>query len=340
MLHLRLTVSEENEPRVEAALEDLKGVERLARWDAVKKGEAILSADVDRRAADVVVDVLASLDVTEDDFVLMRQEIVAPATATTREGAGGSLRSFSWLEVLGEARAYSRPLGRYLIQMAAAGVVAAIGVITKNPILIVGGMAVSPDLLPICSTCVGIVLRRGQLVLNAFSTLVLGLVMMIVLAIGIGAMVVALNWVPDSFEVGDGGMRTLGTLHYSTIAVALVAGIVAILSFETRAASAVGVAISVATVPASVYAGVAIGAGEANQAGEALLTLAVNVVLLIFAGSITLMLQRRLTGGFSRSRHPDAFQALKEAERVEALTHPKGRRRAGQAESAPRVDGD
>ena len=336
MLHLRLSVSEHDEPRVEAALEDLKGVERLARGNAVKEGEVLLSADVDRRAADVVVDVLATLGVTEDDFVLLRQEVVAPATATEREGAGGSLRSFSWLEVLGEARAYSRPLGRYLIQMAAAGVVAAIGVITKNPILIVGGMAISPDLLPICSTCVGIVLRRGQLAVSAFSTLLLGLVLMILLAIGLGAAVVLLNWVPDSFQIGKGGMQTLGTLHYSTVGVALVAGTVAILSFETRAAAAVGVAISVATVPASVYAGVAIGVGEGDQAGEALLTLAVNVVLLILAGTLTLMLQRRLTMGFTRARHPDAFEAIKEAERA-AHTRRQRKKRADPAVQARRA---
>jgi Domain of unknown function (DUF389) len=42
--------------------------------------------------------------------------------------------------------------------------------------------------------------------------------------------------------------------------IALAAGVAAILFFETRASAAVGVAISVTTIPASAYLGVAIGA--------------------------------------------------------------------------------
>ena len=66
------------------------------------------------------------------------------------------------MEVMGEARTHSRPLGRYLALMAVAAVLGAIGVITDNPILIVGAMAVSPDLLPICAACVGFVGGRPR----------------------------------------------------------------------------------------------------------------------------------------------------------------------------------
>ena len=44
--------------------------------------------------------------------------------------------------------------------MGVAGVIAAYGVIYNNGILIVGAMAVAPDLLPIAASCVGIVLAR------------------------------------------------------------------------------------------------------------------------------------------------------------------------------------
>ena len=71
------------------------------------------------------------------------------------------------MEVMGEARMHSRPLGRYLALISVAAVVAAMGVITDNTILIVGAMAVSPDLLPICAACVGIVGRRPGLTTRA-----------------------------------------------------------------------------------------------------------------------------------------------------------------------------
>jgi Domain of unknown function (DUF389) len=67
------------------------------------------------------------------------------------------------------------------------------------------------------------------------------------------------------------------------------------LSFETRASAAVGVAISVTTIPASAYWGVAIGAGQASGAAGALLVLVVNVCLLIASGSATLAIQRWLS---------------------------------------------
>ena len=66
------------------------------------------------------------------------------------------------------------------------------------------------------------------------------------------------------------------------------------LSFETRASAAVGVAISVTTIPASAYLGVAFGSGNGAEGFGALLVLAVNVVLLIVSGTATLFVQRRL----------------------------------------------
>ena len=66
------------------------------------------------------------------------------------------------------------------------------------------------------------------------------------------------------------------------------------LSFETRASAAVGVAISVTTIPASAYLGVAIGGGGIDHALGALVVLLVNVSLLIVSGSLTLLVQRRL----------------------------------------------
>jgi hypothetical protein len=52
-----------------------------------------------------------------------------------------------------------------------------------------------------------------------------------------------------------------------------------------------------ATIPAAAYAGVAIGVGEPGRAGAAPAVLAVNVVMLEVAGSVTVAIQRR-----SRSR--------------------------------------
>jgi hypothetical protein len=64
------------------------------------------------------------------------------------------------------------------------------------------------------------------------------------------------------------------------------------LAFETRASSAVGVAISVTTIPAAAYLGVAAGVGQSDKAWGALGVLTVNVVLLLAGGMVALLVQR------------------------------------------------
>ena len=74
---------------------------------------------------------------------------------------------------------------------------------------------------------------------------------------------------------------------------AFAAGVAGILALETRASSAVGVAISVTTIPAAAYLGVAAGVGEEEKAWGALAVLGVNVAVLLLAGTLTLLVQRR-----------------------------------------------
>jgi hypothetical protein len=66
------------------------------------------------------------------------------------------------------------------------------------------------------------------------------------------------------------------------------------LSFETRAQSAVGVAISVTTIPASALFGVSLGLGEVSDSWGAAGVLGVNVGLLLLTATLTLAVQRGL----------------------------------------------
>jgi hypothetical protein len=104
-----------------------------------------------------------------------------------------------------------------------------------------------------------------------------------------------LDLLPSGFVVGKGGfLEGLSSINISTPIVALVAGIASILALETRASSAVGVAISVTTIPAAAYLGVAAGVSEVSKAGGAALVLGVNIVMLLTGGSLTLLVQRGL----------------------------------------------
>ena len=102
------------------------------------------------------------------------------------------------------------------------------------------------------------------------------------------------GFLESDFNVDQSSISKLAAhTDYSTVLVALAAGVAAMLSFETRASAAVGVAISVTTIPASAYLGVAFGTGDPDETLGALLVLTVNVVLLIVSGTATLFVQRR-----------------------------------------------
>jgi hypothetical protein len=78
------------------------------------------------------------------------------------------------------------------------------------------------------------------------------------------------------------------------VGVALAAGVAGLLALETRASAAVGVGISITTIPAAAYLGVAAGNGQIEKVWGAAAVLGVNVLMLLIAGSATLLVQRRL----------------------------------------------
>jgi uncharacterized hydrophobic protein (TIGR00271 family) len=291
VLRLRSSVSAAGAPRFGQLLGELDGVRRVVQQPAAEESESfVFVADVEPAAADRLVEAIAAMGIGSDDYVLARVDVVAPER---RHLAGGTeFGGFAWVEVMGEARANSRPLARYLALIVVAAVIAALGVIKGSSILIVGAMAVSPDLLPICATCVGIAGRRPRLAERAFMTLALGLGLVVVTAAALTAALQGVDLLPAGFSIADTNLNGLAHTDYSTVLIALTAGVAAILSFETRASAAVGVAISVTTMPASAYLGVAIGGGGTELALGALVVLVVNVALMVVSGTLTLVVQR------------------------------------------------
>ncbi|MSO42463.1 MAG: DUF389 domain-containing protein [Solirubrobacterales bacterium] len=290
MLHLRLSASHARAEVIGSSLGALEGVRRMSGTDAHAAEGRILSADVDPSSADNVIVALEEMGVTPHEYVLARVDVVAPVPAgRTQIGTAGTV---AWVEILGEARANSRPLGRYLTLMSVAAVIAALGVIKSNSILIVGAMAVSPDLLPVCASCVGLVARKWRLARRSLLTLTIGLALVAIVSMLLAAGLQEVGLIGESFQVKHQAISGLVTADYTTVLVALFAGIAAMLAFETRASAAVGVAISVTTIPVSAYLGVAFGTGNPTEGFGALAVLAINVFLLLVSGCLTLAAQR------------------------------------------------
>ena len=268
-------------------LHDLDGVSRLRIEPAARDQHSLVLATVSHAATDQILDELRALDVPRQDVTLTRVEELGG-------GARGADTSLIWADVVGLAGTNARLIARYLIFMAAAGVIACYGVVDANPILIVGAMAVSPDLLPIIATAVGLVGRSRTLVAKALLTLTVGMAVASTFAAIFAFAQHKLALLPSGFNINETVLRSLATVNDETIAVALAAGIAGMLAFETRASSGVGVAISVTTIPAAAYLGVAAGLGEATKALGSLAVLATNVAMIIAGAATTLTLQRLL----------------------------------------------
>jgi Domain of unknown function (DUF389) len=290
MMHVEVIGPSAEMARVATAIDRLDGVRGVRRIDAIRPGHSVVAASARPSAVDPLLDELMHLDVPERDIAIIRAETVE-WTATRR-----SETSLVWADVLGQAWINARPIARYLMLMFAAGVISGYGVLDRNSILIVGAMAVSPDLLPITAIAVGLVGRTGRLGGEALLTLALGLGMASAAAALVALAQDRLDLIPSGFTLGSASdvLGGLTSISHETISVAFVAGVAGMLALETRASSAVGVAVSVTTIPAAAYLGVAAGLGEIGTAGGALGLLGVNVAMMTLGASATLLVQRRL----------------------------------------------
>src|SRR5215208_6777092 len=169
MLFLRVYARSATLDDVAQRLEEHGSARHVTLAPGVRSGHALLTAELHPESADPALEFLVSSGVPEDDIALARLDEIAPV------GSAHPATSLIWADVLGQARRNARPVALYLAFTIAAGIIAGFGVIEVNSILIVGAMAISPDMLPISATCVGLVSRRGRLVRRALVTLGVGL---------------------------------------------------------------------------------------------------------------------------------------------------------------------
>jgi len=96
---------------------------------------------------------------------------------------------------------------------------------------------------------------------------------------------------PPGFGLGEipAGQTHVGV---TTIIVAFAAGIAGMIAVETRAGAAIGVAISVTTIPAAAYLGVALAVGKLHESWSAISVLGVNIAMMLAGGSLVLATQR------------------------------------------------
>lgn len=271
----------------------MPGVRHVVIGGQTSGGMTELTSDIDAEAADGVLQLLREFELGADDVSLSRSAGVELLGWRRRKGVPGR-DVLIWNEVLGRARAHARPGLLYLLYMVASGVIAGVGVLTGSSILVVGAMAISPDLLAISATAIGLAEWRPKLAAKAFLTLVAGLVVVVAAAAAATGSLRAMGRISDDFDLVNTVLgNSLTEVGPGTVLVALAAGMAGMLAYETAGSAAVGVAISITTIPAAAYIGAAAALEGYQDAGGGLLVLATNVVGILTASTVTIWLQRR-----------------------------------------------
>lgn len=285
MLQLRVYGDAARLNAVAERFDALAGARHVTVLETRAERASVLTADLHSGAADGALATLEELDVPSGDISLVRLDAIAPGAAM------GDTSALIWADVLSQARIQARVRARYLVLMAAAGVIAGLAVVNDNTTLIVGAMAISPDLLPITAACIGLVLRRPRLFGRGLAALAVGLGLAGLVAVGVSAFLDQFDLLPKGFDLHEfSAVQT--HVNTTTILVAFAAGVAGMLAVETRASAAVGVAISVTTIPATAYLGVALGIGQLRTSLSAGAVLTANVAMMLFGGSLVLLVQR------------------------------------------------
>ncbi|MDH3682778.1 MAG: DUF389 domain-containing protein, partial [Acidimicrobiia bacterium] len=156
----------------------------------------------------------------------------------------------------------------YLLLMVTAGSVAAVGLMGDLPMAIVGAMAFSPDLGRLNVMGFAILLRDSRLFARGAASLAVGTLVAVVSAAATAVVSQATGASTDPLQDTPEALRNfVSLLDGFTVMIALGAGIAAMVVFGSeRGTTAVGVGISITTIPAAAYVGIAVAAGSWSEA--------------------------------------------------------------------------
>jgi uncharacterized hydrophobic protein (TIGR00271 family) len=184
-----------------------------------------------------------------------------------------------------------------------ATLIAAVGRLLDEPILIVGAMVVGPEFTAIAAICFALARPRPSLLPPAAATLVGAMV----IAVALAAVLATVVYAGGGFDASQlrHGPQTDFIVHPDiwSFVVAALAGVAGVLSLtSSKSSTLVGVFISVTTVPALGTLALSIAVADAGDAGRSLEQLGINVAGLIVAGTATLTLQKVVWSMVTRGR--------------------------------------
>lgn len=309
MIHLRLLVPPALVEKTLDVLTDADSVSGIAHIPGASvrpEGDLVL-ADVAREDASPIIGALRDIGLAEEGCISLETvESAISARAREAEEAAPGLPTDAvvWEEIEASTQESTELSLSYLAFMVIAMLIGAVGVMTDSPVLIIGAMVVGPEFGPLAGLCVAVVQRQRSLAWRSLNALAVGF------ALGIGVTYIATlvmrgtGIAPDAVaEASRPLTQFISDPGPFSAIVAFLAGVAGILSLTSAKSGAlVGVLISVTTIPAAANIGVAAAYAEWPEFAGALQQLVLNLVMLILAGLLTLLAQRRLAALQQRRR--------------------------------------
>ena len=301
MVHLRIVVpSYQSEHALDLlnatpSVCNLVYLERVARKP---EGDVIL-CDVAREDASIVISDLKELEIDREGSIAMEvidSQISSAGAAAVKAAEGLPTDAVIWEEVESRTSENVELSASFLIFMVLAMLIAMVGILTDQLVLIIGAMIVGPEFGPIAGICVAAVEKRRDLFKRSFSPLAVGFPVGITVTFLAVLLLNAVGLVPSDFtQEHHPFTQFISSPNEWSFIVAYLAGTAGVLSLTSAKSGAlIGVLISVTTIPAAANIGVAAALWDGREWVGAAEQLLLNMSAILLAGIGTLFIQRRM----------------------------------------------
>ena len=208
MLQLRIISPPDLTATVLQELADAPGVTHITvdRGAATEPPGDVVSCDVVRASVNPLIRRLRSAGATERGGITMTELETVISGAADRAQAEiltPEIDTIVWEEVSARTSDDSMFSVSFGVLMVLAGIIAAIAVVTNNPVLIVGAMIVSPDYGPMAALTVALVNRAYGGAWRSFRALALGFPMAAVAALLLTLAARGLGRIPAAYLAGQ-----------------------------------------------------------------------------------------------------------------------------------------
>jgi uncharacterized hydrophobic protein (TIGR00271 family) len=239
VLHLRIVTPPDRTGRVREIL-----CEDPAVWNVIvlagagvrPAGDVVL-ADVAREDASVILTRLRELGLEADGSIAIETVDTAisdGARAAIQAARGEQSDAVVWEQVEAQTSEQATLSWGFLAFMVLATAIAAAGIFTNSPILIVGAMVLGPEFGPLAGICVAAVQRRLTLVRASLTALLVGIALAVATTYLLSEALIAGGLEPERFSFDHGLARLISSPDAYTVLVAACAGVAGMLSLTQR----------------------------------------------------------------------------------------------------------